>query len=168
MKPSMPMKPGRTFLLWLLPCLLFSFFLLIYPLYVIRPFRFQGAGELAAALSVLRYRPIGMAACVLAVFAAIVWYWRHERRWLRRLVSAVGLVAVSAAAVLSRVNVYELMFHPIERASFSDATTSKLDGDENVIAVRLNVVARAYPIRAMSYHHLLNDTLDGVPIVPTY
>jgi hypothetical protein len=152
----------------LLPCLLLSLFLLLYPLYVIRPFRYQGAGELAFALAVIRYRPAVMAACVIGVFCAIAWYWRAEKRALRRLISSIGLIAVSAAALLSRVNVYELMFHPIPRATFSSAATASLDGDENVIAVRLGAVARAYPIRAMSYHHVLNDVLDGVPIVPTY
>jgi hypothetical protein len=160
--------PGRRFLVWLLACLLLSLILLVYPIYVIRPFRAQGPRELALALAVLRYRPAGMAACVIAVFSLIAWYWRREKRVLRRLISSTGLVAVSAAALLSRVNVYELMFHPIDRATFSTAAAASLDGDENVIAVRLGSVARAYPIRAMSYHHLLNDTLDGIPIVPTY
>ena len=31
-----------------------------------------------------------------------------------------------------------------------------------------NKSARAYPIRSLSYHHVLNDMLDGVPIVATY
>jgi hypothetical protein len=37
-----------------------------------------------------------------------------------------------------------------------------------VLAVRSGAQARAYPIRAMAYHHLVNDTLGGVPLVATY
>ena len=37
-----------------------------------------------------------------------------------------------------------------------------------VIAVKISTYARAYPIRSLSYHHLVNDSLDGVPIVATY
>jgi hypothetical protein len=77
-------------------------------------------------------------------------------------------VIVSAVALLSRINVYEVMFHPFERPSFSNADQAKLDGDEKVIAVSVAQVARAYPIRIISYHHIVNDTLDGVPIVATY
>jgi hypothetical protein len=42
----MPTPPGRRFLVCLLPCLLLSLLLLVFPLYVIRPFRAQGAREL--------------------------------------------------------------------------------------------------------------------------
>jgi hypothetical protein len=32
----------------------------------------------------------------------------------------------------------------------------------------LGSAARAYPIRGMSYHHVINDELNHVPIVATY
>ena len=35
-------------------------------------------------------------------------------------------------------------------------------------AIEVNGTARAYPIRGMSYHHIVNDTVAGVPIVATY
>jgi len=60
------------------------------------------------------------------------------------------------------------MFHPSGRPTFSAAGQAKLDGDEMVIAVKVGRSARAYPIRSMSYHHVVNDVLDGVPIVATY
>ena len=73
-----------------------------------------------------------------------------------------------ALAFLARVNIYELMFHPVVHASFSDAQAVKLDGAEKVIAVRIGGEARAYPIRVLSYHHVLNDLVGGVAIVATY
>jgi hypothetical protein len=48
------------------------------------------------------------------------------------------------------------------------ASESKLDGAEKVIAISLGGVARAYPIRSMSYHHIVNDEVNGVPVVATY
>jgi hypothetical protein len=60
------------------------------------------------------------------------------------------------------------MFHPFERPSFSRADEAKLDGDEKVIAISVGGEARAYPIRIVSYHHLINDVVGGVPIVATY
>jgi hypothetical protein len=36
------------------------------------------------------------------------------------------------------------------------------------MAVSLNGDARAYPISQMAYHHVLNDTVAGVPIAVTY
>ena len=75
---------------------------------------------------------------------------------------------MTGTALLCRINIYELMFHPFERPSFSTAGQVKLDGDEKVISVSGGKVARAYPIRVISYHHVINDDLAGVPIVATY
>jgi hypothetical protein len=37
-----------------------------------------------------------------------------------------------------------------------------------VLAVLFGGHARAYPILAMGYHHIVNDTVEGVPIAVTY
>jgi hypothetical protein len=161
-------RPGRTFLIIFLLCFLATAGALIYPLYVIRPFRHQGPQELIVALAVLRYRPTVMILSVLSSLAALVWFWRREKRMLRRLTSAISVIAVAVLAVLSRVNIYEIMFHPFDRPSFSSADQVKLDADEKVIAVKIGQQARAYPIRIISYHHVINDILDGIPIVATY
>jgi hypothetical protein len=60
------------------------------------------------------------------------------------------------------------MFHPDARPSFTAASGAHLDPDEKVIAVRIGAAARAYPIRNISYHHVINDTLDKAAIVATY
>ena len=152
---------------WLLTFLV-ALGLLLYPLYVIRPFRAQGAAELQAALTVIRYRGAVLVVCVVGALATAIWYWAREQRKLRRLFSVVAVLIVAGVALLSRVNVYELMFHPYDRPVFSTAGQAKLDGGEMVIAVKISTQARAYPIRGLSYHHLVNDLLDGVPIVATY
>jgi len=82
--------------------------------------------------------------------------------------SAAGGLLVVAMAFLARVNVYELMFHPIQKPAFQAAREVKLDGAEKVIAVRIGAEARAYPIRGMSYHHMVNDVVGGAAIVATY
>lgn len=76
-----------------------------------------------------------------------------------------GLVCV--LAVLARVNVYELMFHAIGRPSFAAISQVKLDPDEKVNAVRVGGQARPYPIRSISYHHVVNDVVDKRAIVAT-
>ena len=70
--------------------------------------------------------------------------------------------------MLSHVNVYERMFHPMGSPSFETAQATRLDGKEMVIAVDIGGAARAYPIRILSYHHIANDTVGGVPIAATY
>jgi len=156
------------FSLILLACLALSLACVLYPIYVIRPFRAQGARELAAALVVSRYRGMVTVIAAIAALAALAAYWPSQPvRWRRILAAAVaGLVCVFA--VLARINVFELMFHPIDHASFAAAAKSKLDGGEKVIAVVVNGQARAYPIRGMAYHHIINDEVGKTAIVATY
>ncbi len=80
----------------------------------------------------------------------------------------MGAVFICVLAALARVNIYELMFHPDDRPTFAAASRTKLDKDEKVIAVRSGAAARAYPIRIISYHHVINDVLDKAAIVATY
>jgi hypothetical protein len=61
-----------------------------------------------------------------------------------------------------------MMFQPLRRPTFKDVSRTRLDGGEQVIAVKVARTARAYPIRVISYHHIVNDELAGLPIVATY
>src|ERR1700689_5155289 len=89
-----------------------ALFFLAYPNYVIRPRRHQGAKELQAALFVLRYEHLAELLCAAVALAALVFYLRSKpgRGSRIRAVSVTAVVLVCAA--LSRVNVFEVMFHP--------------------------------------------------------
>jgi amino acid transporter len=152
----------------LLSCLAASLFCVVYPFYVIWPFRAQGARELGIALLVMQFRSAATLISVAAALAALVFYWRAQPRKWRRAFATAGAAFVCILAALARVNIYELMFHPDDHPSFAAAAGMKLDKDEKVIAVKVGSAARAYPIRNISYHHVINDVLDKVAIVATY
>ena len=141
---------------------LVSFACFAVPMYVIRPFRHQGASELTVALFVKQVGPALSAVCALAALAIVILSWRRMRAW-----SAVLLLAL-AGAYLSRVNVYEHMFHHLNAPQFERGGEARLDKDDMVIAIRLGGEARAYPIREMAYHHVVNDTVGRQPVVSTY
>jgi hypothetical protein len=162
MRPSR--APGLLLLLSLAVCLA----CVAYPIYVIRPFRAQGPRELLVALSIIRWRPIVTAACAAVAVLAAILIWRRRTGWKRRWAAVVAALAVCALTLLARVNVYEIMFHPNERPSFKAAQSAKFDADEKVIAIRLGDQARAYPVRSISYHHVINDEVDKRAIVATY
>jgi hypothetical protein len=152
----------------LIACLAISLFCLVYPVYVIRPFRHQGVRELAAALAVLRARlAVGLFCSALALLSAC-WIWRSEAKRWRRIVVCVAAAAVCGFTALSRINIYELMFHPADQLVFVAQDQVKLDAREMVIAVSVNGTARAYPVRSMSYHHVVNDVVADQPITATY
>jgi hypothetical protein len=139
-----------------------------YPLYVIRPFRHQGPRELAVALAFLQARPWIELASVVCALLALALLWPRETSRRTRSWAAAGAILVCVFAVLSRVNVFELMFHPDAHPAFSPIADAHVDADDAVLAVKLAGSARAYPIREMGYHHIINDWVGGVPIAATY
>ena len=155
-------------ILMLVVCLAVSLLCVVYPIYVIRPFRSQGARELAAALVVMRYQPLITVISALVALGVGVAYWRLQAQKWRRVLAAVGAGFVCVLAVLARVNVYELMFHPIDHPAFVAASEVKLDKDDKLIVVKIGGSARAYPIRTMGYHHVVNDVVGGTALVATY
>ncbi len=157
-------------LLWVLQvsCALVVLFGLIYPIYVVRPFRPQRAGELSAALTVMSWAPgLSVLAAIGAITCALL-LWRRPAPGLARvLTTAIAFVSVAGAA-LTRVNVFELMFHRIEAPASVSAAEAKLDPDDMVLAITVQGQSRAYPVRMLAYHHIVNDVLDGVAIAATY
>ena len=141
---------------------------LAIPMYVIRPFRPQDPSQLAIALAVRSLAPWISAACAIAVLAASALAWRNDRRTISRMVFAALSILAVAGAILTHVNIFEIMFHPYDLPAFGKADTIQLDADDKVLAVRVGTEARAYPIRTMGYHHIVNDTLGNTPIAVTY
>ena len=141
---------------------------LAYPHFVIRPSRHQGPRELLVALTLIRDRSPIEVICAVFALAALAWYWQLQPQRSRRVLAAVEAFIVCAVLVLSHVNIFELMFHPDGHPVFIGAQQVKLDSDEMVIAVKLGEEARAYPIRSIAYHHVINDVVGHEPIVATY
>jgi hypothetical protein len=57
----------------------------------------------------------------------------------------------------------------IDRPRFERAkAVDWLDAREPVLAFNLGADARAYPVRILIWHEIVNDTVDGVPVAITY
>jgi hypothetical protein len=52
-------------------------------------------------------------------------------------------------------------FVPVDQARF-------LESSDDVIGVKIGKEARAYPIKILNWHEVVNDTVNGVPIVVTF
>jgi hypothetical protein len=140
---------------------------LAIPLYVIRPFRPQGPHELALALHVRDLGPTLSVLCALVVLAILVWTWRSTRILAHILLVFCAIIAISVSA-LTRVNIFERMFHPYTSPAFGAAAEVPIDQDDKLLSVTIDSQTHAFPIRTMGYHHIVNDTLAGIPIAATY
>jgi len=106
-----------------------------------------------------------VAALICLIFFLMLW--QGARVW-RKAGLATVMLLVAFSAVMSRLNYFEWMFHPVDSPQFQAEAESKLDKNEMILAVRFGNDARAYPISQMAYHHILNDLVDNVPVAVTY
>ena len=143
--------------------------LALFPMYIIRPFREQKPAALQHALWVtLHDKPILFGLFLLIAICAL-FVWRRAGRVPRLvlLAPAMGIALVAAAAAW--VNPYEqIMFHPFGEPRYVTIQQAGIDAKDMVIAVTLGGESRAYPIREMGYHHVVNDRLHQLPIAVTY
>jgi Protein of unknown function (DUF3179) len=161
--------PSRRYFLWFLfaPCALIAFGFFFLPFFIIRPFSHQSPSALALAMALRQRAPWATLAAALLCLVLLLLLWQTADRWRKILLASVMLI-VAFSAVMSRLNHFEWMFHPIDAPQFESASTSKLDNGEMILAIRYGSDARAYPIREMAYHHILNDIVAGVPVAVTY
>lgn len=142
-----------------------SFFLI--PAFIIRPFRYQSPKALELALVLREYAPAGTIVAALVAVSLAFWLWERAGR-VQRTLLILGALLVIGSATMARMNYFEWMFHPVAQPGFEAADQSKLDAGEMILAVTFNNDARAYPIREMAYHHIVNDVVGGVPVAVTY
>ena len=162
-QPSRNLAPALTVFLGSLAL----FVLAAYPIYVIRPFREQKPDALGHALWVLLQNKPIVLLLTLVVVASTLMLWRPAGRLAKTLLAAATVVSLVATAA-TWINPYEQMFHPMGDPNFISADKAAIDPNDMVIAVTMNGESRAYPIREMGYHHIVNDRLNGLPMVVTY
>jgi hypothetical protein len=56
----------------------------------------------------------------------------------------------------------------IDQPEFKKASAMQLDDQTRVLGVKVNGVAKAYPIPIMNYHEIVNDMFADQPVVVTY
>ena len=104
-----------------------------------------------------------------AALLPILFLWiKSSSRQTKAFLATAGTLLL-ASAIVSRQNHFEWMFHPAPPARFLEAAqSSHVKDSDMVLGVQVGSESRAYPVRMMAYHHLINDTIAGVPLVVTY
>jgi len=138
-----------------------------FPNIVIQPYTAQNATALKVSLLMLHYQQAVEWICCGVAAVGLVLFLRSRPAGKSAGWKVAGTAAVFVVAGLSRIDIYEMLFHPLGKPAFQSIAETKLDGDEHVLAVNLGS-ARAYPVRALTYHHIVNDVIGGIPIAATY
>jgi hypothetical protein len=143
--------------------------LVVAPVMLIQPFKPQTARALEVGYELRRFAPWVTILLTVASLALVVRIWQKSRRWWAKAFAVVLFVPVAASVWLARQNVYEVMFNPLANAAYVPADKVDYIGDDDmVLAVERNGERVAYPVRLMAYHHVVADTVGGVPLAATY
>jgi thiol:disulfide interchange protein len=141
---------------------------LAVPIWLLRPFSPQTPRGVQVAYWLRHLAPWATIVAAVAGLLLAARLWRGARRWTR-VVLPVAVLLLAAGAWAAQQNVFEKMFAPLPSTQFAPAAHADwVAAGEPVIAVALGGEARAYPVRQLAYHHVVNDVVGGVPIVATY
>jgi hypothetical protein len=143
--------------------------LVVVPVFLIQPFRPQTSRALAVGYELRAWAPWATVAAALLGLVLVARMWRDSRRWWAKTLLVLLLMPFAASVWFARQNVYEWMFHPLAGAAYAGADEADYVGDEDmVLAVERGDERVAYPVRLMAYHHIVADTVGGVPLAATY
>lgn len=162
------MRPRNAFLVLSLTTLV-SLVWVAIPVFLIRPFETQTPRDIAVAYA-LRSRSEWVTLALLAsgVYAAFALVTKR-RSWRSGTFAGMCVVLLAGLAFLARQNHFEWMFGPLSGPEFIAAVeATHVADDDLVLGVQVGEDAVAYPVRALAYHHVVNDVVGGEPIVATY
>jgi hypothetical protein len=152
----------------LLLATLASLLLVGLPIYFIRPFVPQTERGMAVSYTLRSLAPLLTVVLLAAglVCAGALW---KGRRLLRRLGLVLALLILAAMVPAARWSPEETMFRPLPEPGFIESSrASHVEPDDMVLGIEIEGRAKAYPVRLLAYHHVVNDELNGVALVATY
>jgi hypothetical protein len=141
----------------------------LVPALLIQPFKLQTPERLQISYALRNWSPI-ITLLALAVGLLIgISLWNRTRPWWRKVCLVSLFIPLLLATWFARQNHFEWMFQPLPNAAYAKVNEAGfVAGDDMVLAVELNGDAAAYPIRQVAYHHLVQDTIGGIPVLVTY
>jgi len=103
------------------------------------------------------------------LFAAMIFLGLFRSKWKRKWLLALPVLLVGAVVYMTNfVMAADHMFYQPKKVLLVSATENKVDSNRLVIGVTNNGEAKAYPIQFLGYHHQVQDTVGGKPMIITY
>jgi hypothetical protein len=103
------------------------------------------------------------------LFAAMIFLGLFRSHWKRKWPLFFPLAIVAVVVYMTNfVMAADAMFKQPKQLLLVSAAFNKVDSNRLVLGVSINGEAKAYPIRFLGYHHHIQDTVGGKPIMVTY
>ena len=169
-RASRARRPAHSGLAWLALLLIAAALLAMVaiPVSLLMPFKSQTPRAIDIAFNLKRWSPMATLAGLALAVGLTFYLWRGAR-WFKRTALVVLIALAALLAWFARQNHFEWMFNPLPAATFASVgDTASVADDDQVMTIAVKDEAVAYPVREMAYHHVVEDTVGGVPIVATY
>ena len=152
----------------LLMIVLLALAIVVAPVWIIQPFKPQTARGLEISFALRRWAPL-VTVIALILSLLLVGMLARGSRWWSKVILVLLILPLLASTWFARQNHFEWMFNPLANTAYAKSSEAAFVADTDmVLAVENNGEAVAYPVRLMAYHHLVQDTVGGTPIVATY
>jgi len=123
----------------------------------------QEMNSIDLAYFLYRWRWIFRGLFAAMIIIGLLSQWK--RKW--SLFFSIGVVAV-VVYMTNFVMAADHMFYQPQKVAMVSAAENKVDSNRLVIGVSNNGEAKAYPIQFLGYHHQVQDTVGGKPMIITY
>jgi Protein of unknown function (DUF3179) len=104
-----------------------------------------------------------------ALFGLMIVAGLFRSTWKRKWLLIIPLAIVAAVIYMANFKMAaDAMFKQPHQLLLVSAANNEVDSSRLVIGVSINGEAKAYPIRFLGYHHHIQDTVGGKPVMVTY
>ncbi len=157
----------RTILLTLV--LLFLFAAEILRVYFIMPFPgSQRSNAITVAYFLNNYIWWFRIAGFVLLVPLLLHVYRKAKWWKKIFVSVFVILYAVVFYFVNFKFLAEKMFYQPKNKILVNVADNKVDSTKLVIGISMNGEAKAYPIEIIGYHHQVQDTLGGEPVMVTY
>ena len=103
------------------------------------------------------------------LFAAMIFLGLLRSQWKRKWLLFFPIAMLAAVIYMANfVMAADHMFYQPKKLLLVNAAQNKIDSNRLVLGIVNNGEAKAYPIQFLGYHHQVQDTVGGKPVMVTY
>jgi len=103
------------------------------------------------------------------LFVALIFIGLFRSQWKRKWSLFFPIAIVAAIIYMTNfVMAADHMFYQPKKVLMVSSSQNKVDSNRLVIGVANNGETKAYPIQFLGYHHQVQDTVGGKPMIITY
>jgi len=98
----------------------------------------------------------------------MIYIFRSSRWWKKIFLAFFVLLYATVFYAFNFKFLADKMFHQPKNKILATVAANKVDSTKLVIGVTINGEAKAYPVEIIGYHHQVQDTVGGEPVMVTY